>query len=226
MSHTAERYHDISCGHRVHNHESKCRHLHGHNYRIHFVCKAESLDDIGRVIDFGDIKARLCMWVEDNWDHKFLAWEDDPVMNAIEDAIQHHHKEGLIDEDEANPVYQSLVWVPFNPTAENMAQHLVEVVGPRQLKGTGIVLTHCRIEETRKCTASYSLPVGQLITSEPQVVNIIDPTKIRQYLETEEGERVVMESVAKASQQTKPGSARRAWTAFTNLFKCRGGLTK
>lgn len=27
-------YHDISCGHRVYGHESKCAHLHGHNYRI------------------------------------------------------------------------------------------------------------------------------------------------------------------------------------------------
>ena len=41
---TAERYHDISMGHRVVGHENKCRHLHGHNYRIHFVCEASSLD--------------------------------------------------------------------------------------------------------------------------------------------------------------------------------------
>jgi 6-pyruvoyltetrahydropterin/6-carboxytetrahydropterin synthase len=32
----ASRYHDISCGHRVYGHESKCAHLHGHNYRVHF----------------------------------------------------------------------------------------------------------------------------------------------------------------------------------------------
>ena len=37
---TVERYHDISMGHRVVGHESKCRHLHGHNYRIHFICTA------------------------------------------------------------------------------------------------------------------------------------------------------------------------------------------
>ena len=43
----ATRYHDISCGHRVANHESKCAHLHGHNYRITFECAAEELDNIG-----------------------------------------------------------------------------------------------------------------------------------------------------------------------------------
>ena len=46
---TAERYHDISMGHRVVGHENKCRHLHG---RIHVVCEASSLDALGRVIDF------------------------------------------------------------------------------------------------------------------------------------------------------------------------------
>ena len=56
---TASRYHDISCGHRVVGHENKCRHLHGHNYRIHFNCVAQTgctpTDEIGRVIDFGVI---------------------------------------------------------------------------------------------------------------------------------------------------------------------------
>lgn len=135
----AKRYHDISCGHRVFQHESKCAHLHGHNYRVHFTCEAEQLDSIGRVIDFSDIKAKLCMWLEDQWDHKTLIWENDPwakVLPGIDPTI---------------------VIVPFNPTAENIAQHLVEVIGPQQLAGTGIKLVHCDVEETRKCSASFHI---------------------------------------------------------------------
>ena len=45
-----KRYPDISCGHRVYRHESKCAHLHGHNYRIHFTVTGR-LDSLGRVID-------------------------------------------------------------------------------------------------------------------------------------------------------------------------------
>jgi 6-pyruvoyltetrahydropterin/6-carboxytetrahydropterin synthase len=131
------RYHDISCGHRVHGHEGKCRHLHGHNYRVHFTCEAEKLDNIGRVIDFSDMKSRLCMWLEDNWDHKTLIWEDDPWAKVL---------------PEIDP---TIVIVPFNPTAENIAQHLVEVVGPAQLAGTGIKLSEVMVEETMKCFASY-----------------------------------------------------------------------
>lgn len=45
-----KRYPDISCGHRLYKHESKCAHLHGHNYRIHFTVTGR-LDALGRVTD-------------------------------------------------------------------------------------------------------------------------------------------------------------------------------
>ena len=135
---TADRYHDISCGHRVYQHESKCAHMHGHNYRIHFVIEG-GLDSIGRVLDFSVIKSHLCMWLEDNWDHKFLIWENDPWSKTL---------------PEIDP---TVVVTSFNPTAENMAQYLVEVIGPQQLEGTGTRLIKCRIEETRKCAASFEV---------------------------------------------------------------------
>jgi 6-pyruvoyltetrahydropterin/6-carboxytetrahydropterin synthase len=148
--HKVTRYHDISCGHRVDGHEGKCRHLHGHNYRIHFTCVAgpklaHELDTLGRVIDFTVIKERLCMWLEDNWDHKFLAWEDDLLIRGIRLTFV----EGLVG--------ASIVLLPFNPTAENMAQYLVEVIGPEQLRGTGVKLISVTIEETAKCHATFTL---------------------------------------------------------------------
>ena len=136
---TATRYHDISCGHRVSGHESKCAHLHGHNYRVHFTVRAESLDTVGRVLDFSVIKTRLCVWLEENWDHKFLIWASDEARDALL----------LLD-----PVGVHVV--PFNPTAERMAEYLVNVVGPMQLHGTGCTLVHVRVEETRKCAAEYT----------------------------------------------------------------------
>jgi 6-pyruvoyltetrahydropterin/6-carboxytetrahydropterin synthase len=136
---TADRYHDISCGHRVYQHESKCAHAHGHNYRIHFEIGAPALDSIGRVLDFSVIKERLCMWLEDQWDHHFLLWDQDPWVEAM------------------RAMDPTIVIVPFNPTAENMAQYLVEVIGPKQLEGTGTRLLKVRIEETRKCAASFEV---------------------------------------------------------------------
>lgn len=147
MAFEASRYHDFSAGHRVYGHESKCAHLHGHNYRVYFYVAADALtpdlDDIGRVIDFSVIKERLCEWLEENWDHKMLLWSGDPLAGG-------EGKSGIRSWDP-----DGIVVVPFNPTAENMAQHLVEVVAVVQLRGTGVRLVRCTVEETRKCSATY-----------------------------------------------------------------------
>ena len=137
---TASRYHDFSTGHRVYGHESKCAHLHGHNYRIHFTVEADHLDTVGRVMDFSVIKTLLCNWLEDNWDHKFLVWEQDPFANTLKE----------LDPD-------GTVIVQFNPTAENMGQYLIDVVGPGQLEGTNVKLVNVNIEETRKCNVTVGI---------------------------------------------------------------------
>lgn len=141
------RFHDFSAGHRVHGHEGACRYLHGHNYRIHFTCRAmQGLDKVGRVVDFSIIKAALCMWLELHWDHKMLLWDHDEPMHMLSTS------------GESEAFNESVVWVPFNPTAENMAQYLVEVVGPKVLIGQDVLLVKVQVDETRKCSATYSLP--------------------------------------------------------------------
>ena len=139
---TITRYHDISAGHRVVGHENKCAHLHGHNFRVHFTITAAELDSVGRIMDFSVIKSKLSDWLENNWDHRFLIYEQDELLPGLK---------ALVPGD--------LVICPFNPTAENMAKHLCEVVGIEQLHGTGCKLVKVTIEETRKCSASYEMKV-------------------------------------------------------------------
>ncbi len=177
---TAHRYHDICAGHRVVGHESKCRHLHGHNYRVYFYCEGEQalalpeviggdipsvnaqngLDELGRVIDFSIIKEKLCMWIEDKWDHKFLHWVEDPMIHGMkrvaESCLVHNHVDDK-DYFVAKTQLESYVSLPFNPTAENLALHLLHTVGPKQLKGTGVTLTKVVIEETAKCAVTVEL---------------------------------------------------------------------
>ena len=143
-----ERYHDISSGHRVVGHEGKCALLHGHNYRFHFTAIAvEGLDEVGRVVDFSVLKSTICQWLEDNWDHRFLAWEKDQVMLSLRSCANEQSDEILM---------RSIVWLPFNPTAENLADHIRLVVSPLVLPWN-IRLTCVRVEETRKCSAISSL---------------------------------------------------------------------
>lgn len=138
MNTRAHRWHSIAYGHRVFGHEGKCCNLHGHNGEFTFYCEADQLDQVGRVIDFSVIKSTICAWIENNWDHRFLIWQADPWAATLE----------ILD--------PTVVLLPFNPTAENMANHLLTVIGPRVLAGTGVRLTRVIMFETPKCGVEAS----------------------------------------------------------------------
>lgn len=157
---TASRYHDISCGHRVVGHEGKCRGMHGHNYRVHFECVGDpgnTLDALGRVIDFGVIKSQLCMWLENQWDHKFLLWHQDPLVRLLAEVKYPDN----MTTDDFDLIIDSFHEVEFNPTAENMAEYLLNDIAPQQLLGTGVRCCKVTIEETRKCSATAQFPKSE-----------------------------------------------------------------
>lgn len=173
MSYTVIRSHEICAGHRVVGHESKCRHLHGHNYKFHFkvapklkvtapsngqglTLEKNKLDSVGRVIDFSVVKTTLCQWLEDNWDHKFLHWEHDPLIESLNKFVDTTTMDNMSHRDQMDYL-GSLVSLPFNPTAENLAAYMVEVIGPQLLDEHGVQLVECTIEETSKCHVNYSL---------------------------------------------------------------------
>ena len=137
---TATRFHDISVGHRVMGPNTKCRHLHGHNYRIHFTLAVlDASTDM--VLDFGIIKSLFCVWLENNWDHKFLVSEHDPWLRGLNNV---------------DP--EGVCTVPFNPTAENMAKYLVEEIAPQLLEQhPGVRLKKVVVDETRKCSATFEV---------------------------------------------------------------------
>jgi len=166
MPYEVIRSHEICAGHRVVGHESKCRHLHGHNYVFHFhvapkpldgvSVKGDPLDQVGRVIDFSVVKSTLCEWLETNWDHRFLHWEQDKLMAGIASLIEDSNRPGFIEAKDEIHFFDSLVSLPFNPTAENLAAYMVEVIGPRLLDEHGVELVKCTIEETSKCHVGYT----------------------------------------------------------------------
>lgn len=173
MPYEVIRSHEICAGHRVVGHESKCRHLHGHNYVFHFhvapkldgqikslakeyEVESAALDQVGRVIDFSVVKSTLCEWLEINWDHRFLHWEEDKLMTGIASLIEDSNRPGFIEAKDEIHFFDSLVSLPFNPTAENLAAYMVEVIGPRLLDEHGVELVKCTIEETSKCHVGYT----------------------------------------------------------------------
>ena len=115
--------------------------MHGHNYVAFFEAGVEELDSIGRVIDFSVLKERLGGWVDEHWDHGFVYWDKDSEVMAALDVMNEHRRFAM----------------PYNPTAENMAQYLLQVVGPSVLLDTPVYLSSVRVWETENCYADANL---------------------------------------------------------------------
>ena len=119
-------------GHRVWKHESKCAHLHGHNYVAFFHASSEMLDGLDRVIDFSELKSRLGGWIDSNWDHGFILNREDREAIAAVRAIPG----------------QKLYLLDGNPTAENLAHHLLYCVARHHLLGSGVDVVKVVLWET------------------------------------------------------------------------------
>ena len=121
-------------GHRLHQHGGKCEFFHGHNYIADFYVTSDNVDSVGRIIDFAELKSRFKGWLDEHWDHGFILNQDD--QNGLE-AIK------LV-------VPSKYYVLPYNPTAENMARYLLEVVCPEVLSDTNVQATRVVIWETEE----------------------------------------------------------------------------
>ncbi len=138
---TCTRKIQFDAAHRVMKHESKCKKLHGHRYVIEASFAAEELDNIGRIIDFGVIRDRLTDWIDTNWDHNTILFEQDKELGAM---IEKH-------------LSQKIFYLPSNPTAENMAQYLLSTICPLLFPEKHLKCTRIRLYETPNCYADASV---------------------------------------------------------------------
>lgn len=70
----------FDAAHHLHCYEGKCKNLHGHTYKVVFGISG-FVDEIGLVIDFGDIKEIWKKEIEIYLDHRYLN-ETLPKMNT------------------------------------------------------------------------------------------------------------------------------------------------
>lgn len=70
----------FDAAHHLHCYEGKCKNLHGHTYKVIFGISG-FVDEIGLVIDFGDIKDIWKKEIEVHLDHRYLN-ETLPKMNT------------------------------------------------------------------------------------------------------------------------------------------------
>ena len=102
---------EFDAGHRIPNHNSQCKHLHGHRYALEItlsgdIINQEGISEQGMVMDFSDVKRIAKEQVVDAWDHAFLVYRGDKaVMDFLHTLADH-----------------KTVILEVVPTAENLAQ--------------------------------------------------------------------------------------------------------
>ena len=133
-------------GHRVLNHRSVCKGLHGHRYKAEICVEGDLVDkkdasEEGMVIDFADIKKTAQKFIQEELDHAFMVWEKDiELLEFFKNSKGH------------KPVI-----VPFTPTAENVAAYIFNELKDKftDVFKTGLHLQSVKLWETPSSYALY-----------------------------------------------------------------------
>jgi 6-pyruvoyltetrahydropterin/6-carboxytetrahydropterin synthase len=135
---------EFDAGHRIPDHASQCRHLHGHRYVLEVtlsgdIIRVDGEATNGMVMDFADVKRVAMRHVVELWDHAFLAWRGDTAVTDFL-ASMADHKTVLLD---------------VVPTAENLAEEAFRILDPqyRDVYGNHLRLERVRLYETPNCWA-------------------------------------------------------------------------
>jgi 6-pyruvoyltetrahydropterin/6-carboxytetrahydropterin synthase len=133
---------EFDAGHRIPDHKSQCRHLHGHRYAIEItlvgdiICQPGDSAN-GMVMDFSEIKSLAQQHLVDRWDHSFLVYADDAPVVAFLKSMPDH----------------KTVFLDCIPTAENLAQQAFAILDGvyRDTYGNHLRLEQVRLYETPNC---------------------------------------------------------------------------
>ncbi len=105
---------EFDYGHRIQNHASKCKNLHGHRAKLVMEVSGPlqlAGSSTGMVIDFGELKT-LLMEIHDMLDHGLILESTDPLSCEIRSMLPDQVKAFG---------FGKVQLVPWTPTAENLA---------------------------------------------------------------------------------------------------------
>ena len=126
-------------GHRLLDYQGKCAYPHGHTYRAEVFLESESLDRLGLVHDFTDLKEKIKSWVDENWDHAFLVnSRDSEIISGFS---------GLT-------LVRLYKFQDQNPSCEVMSRELYE----KTVELCGVVPAKVRLWESANQFAEYHRP--------------------------------------------------------------------
>lgn len=126
MPYTVLKEFGFAAGHHIPDHPGKCQYLHGHNYRTLVYLRAEELDPMGMVYDFGRLKA---------------------LMNEVVGPFDHRVINDIPPFDERNPTAENLAAYIFSEIEGRLAQD--ETAAGR------VTVSKVELWETQTCCAIF-----------------------------------------------------------------------
>lgn len=148
---------EFDAGHRIPDHNSQCRNLHGHRYAIEITLTGDIIGKSGdsangMVMDFSEVKALAKTHLVDVWDHAFLVYAGDTAVRQFLESLPDH----------------KTVVLDCIPTAENLAALAFRILGAVYLDtyGNHLRLERVRLFETPNCWADAEAapPAGSTIS--------------------------------------------------------------
>lgn len=110
----------FDAAHHLHCYEGKCKNLHGHTYKVIFGISGYT-DEIGMVIDFGDIKSIWKEQIEIYLDHRYLN-DTLPNMNTTAENMVVWIYEKMMDALSTRPNDCRLEFVKLYETPTSYAE--------------------------------------------------------------------------------------------------------
>ncbi len=137
---------EFDAGHRIPDHRSQCRNLHGHRYVLEItlqgdVIETEGAPDRGMVMDFADVKSLAMEHLVNRWDHAFLVYAGDERVREFLESMPDHKTVVL----ERVPTVENLAAIAFETLSRVYDAHY----------GVNLRLTHVRLYETPNCWADF-----------------------------------------------------------------------
>lgn len=137
---------EFDAGHRIPDHRSQCRNLHGHRYVLEITLRGDLVDtegapDRGMVMDFADVKSLAMEHLVNRWDHAFLVYAGDERVREFLESMPDHKTVVL----ERVPTVENLAAIAFETLSRVYDAHY----------GVNLRLTHVRLYETPNCWADF-----------------------------------------------------------------------
>lgn len=137
----------FDAGHRIPDHNSHCRNLHGHRYVMEItligkVINIKGNTNNGMIMDFSDIKILAEQYLINLWEHAFLVYAEDKIVRNFLDTLPGH----------------KTVVISRIPTVENLAQTAFNILKTiyRNKYNTNLNLQKIVLYETPNCYATVS----------------------------------------------------------------------